>query len=80
MDDLAKLRADADDFYMKYRIKCDEETKAQQIEIDRLRKHEARYHWLRDNPRGRALSVSAICCDLDPRVIDAAIDAAMEGQ
>jgi hypothetical protein len=43
-----------------------------------LRRDAERYRWLRDNARGRALSVSAICWELDPRKCDAAIDAAME--
>lgn len=32
-----RLRADAADFHMKYRMKCDEETKAQAVESERLR-------------------------------------------
>ncbi len=36
-DELARLRAEAASFQMAYRLKCDEETKAQAMEILRLR-------------------------------------------
>ncbi len=35
--EVERLRADAADFHMAYRMKCDEETKAQAVEIERLR-------------------------------------------
>jgi len=35
--ELARLRAEAESFHMDYRMKCDEETKAQADEIERLR-------------------------------------------
>lgn len=40
-------------------------------------KDAARYRWLRDDPRGRALSMSAIEWSGEPEEADAAIDAAM---
>jgi hypothetical protein len=54
--ELARLRKEADSFHMAYRLKCDEETKAQALEIDRLRaeladaKHAMRAY-AEDNPR-----------------------------
>ena len=36
-EELARLRAEATSFHMAYRLKCDEETKAQAVEIERLR-------------------------------------------
>jgi hypothetical protein len=35
--ELARLRTEAASFQMAYRLKCDEETKAQAVEIERLR-------------------------------------------
>jgi hypothetical protein len=40
--EVERLRADAADFHMAYRMKCDEETKAQAVEIERLRAELAR--------------------------------------
>jgi hypothetical protein len=40
--EVEKLRADAADFHMAYRMKCDEETKAQAVEVERLRAELAR--------------------------------------
>jgi hypothetical protein len=40
--EVESLRADAADFHMAYRMKCDEETKAQAVEIERLRAELAR--------------------------------------
>lgn len=37
LDELATLRAERDSFHMAYRMKCDAETKAQAVEIERLR-------------------------------------------
>lgn len=49
-------------------------------ERDALRKDAERYRWLRDNHRGRALSVSALDWTGDPCAADTAIDAAMRGK
>jgi hypothetical protein len=35
--ELARLRGEAASFHMAYRMRCDEETKAQAVEIERLR-------------------------------------------
>ncbi|MFO0521294.1 MAG: hypothetical protein ACK515_12875, partial [bacterium] len=35
--EVERLRADAADFHMAYRMKCDEKTKAQAVEVERLR-------------------------------------------
>jgi cell division protein FtsB len=35
-DEIVRLRAEAESFNMDYRLKCDEETKAQAVEIERL--------------------------------------------
>ena len=40
-EELDRLRADAENFHMAYRMKCDKETKAQAVEIDRLRAENA---------------------------------------
>ena len=37
LDRLKSAEAERDSFYMDYRMKCDEETKRQAIEIERLR-------------------------------------------
>lgn len=46
-------------------------------EVDAERKDAERYRWLRDNPRGRSLSVSALEWRNDPALADVAVDAAM---
>jgi len=43
----ARLRGDAADFHMAYRMKCDEETKAQAVKVERLRAELARLTTLR---------------------------------
>jgi hypothetical protein len=40
--EVERLRADAADFHMAYRMKCDEETIAQAVEIEKLREELAR--------------------------------------
>jgi hypothetical protein len=37
MSEIERLNVERDGFYMAYRMKCDEETKAQAMEIERLR-------------------------------------------
>ena len=36
-DEIERLRAERDSFYMDYRMKCDEQTKALHVEVERLR-------------------------------------------
>ena len=48
------------------------------MEQEEWQKDAARYRWLRDDPRGRTLSVSSICWTPDTMEADALIDAAME--
>jgi hypothetical protein len=40
--EVERLRADAADFHITYRMKCDEETKAKAVEVERLRAELAR--------------------------------------
>ena len=47
-----------------------------EAEIARLREDAERYRWLRDDKRGRMLSVSSLEWTGDPKLSDAAIDAA----
>lgn len=51
---------------------------AAETEIARLREDAARYCWLRDDKRGRMLSVSSLDWTGNPELSDAAIDAAMK--
>lgn len=44
--------------------------------VAELERDAQRYRWLRDNPRGRSLSISALEWVTDPILCDAAIDAA----
>jgi hypothetical protein len=46
--------------------------------IKELRKDAERYRWLRGDKRGRMLSVSSLDWTGDPKLSDAAIDAAMK--
>lgn len=47
-----------------------------EAEVARLREDAARYRWLRDDKRGRMLSVSSLDWTGNPELSDAAIDAA----
>jgi hypothetical protein len=49
---------------------------AAETEIARLREDAERYRWLRDDKRGRMLSVSSLNWTGNPELSDAAIDAA----
>lgn len=46
-------------------------------ELAALRKDAERYRWLRDDARGRALSISALEWRNDPALADIAVDAAI---
>jgi hypothetical protein len=49
-------------------------------QVRQLQEDAARYRWLRDDRRGRALSVSALEWSGDPDKADASIDAAMQSE
>lgn len=51
-----------------------------EAEILLLRKDAERYRWLRDDKRGRMLSVSSLDWTGNPELSDAAIDAARKGR
>jgi hypothetical protein len=82
------LRADAADFHMAYRMKCDEQTKALHAEVEALRADAERYRWLRGNARATSehwggrwslvIEGPAPGGNAPAASIDAAIDAARE--
>ena len=53
-----------------------EDCRKAEAEIARLREDATRYCWLRDDKRGRMLSVSSLDWTGNPELSDAAIDAA----
>ncbi len=78
-EEIERLRADRDSFYMDYRIKCDEETKRQAVEIERLRADAERYRFLRTGRHWPCVFADyddpEPLCELE---LDIAIDAAMK--
>lgn len=62
--EVERLRSEAADFHMAYRIKCDEETKAQAVEIGQLREA-LRTLWRAQDPDAWgaefAVDVSRMC-------------------
>ena len=78
VDERDRLRAERDSFYMDYRIKCDEETKRQAVEIERLRADAERYRFLRTGRHWPCVFADyddpEPLCELE---LDIAIDTAM---
>jgi len=85
--EVERLRADAADFHMAYRMKCDEETKAQAVEIEMLRADAERYRWLRARYRAMSMDMGGnhswvpdgrVMRELRGPTLNAAIDAALK--